>query len=270
MMSAPVLGHDPLHVELSLLRAIDLDALNDKAALQTRKDRKYVISAEELTPLLAELPESARILEIDGRRRFGYRSVYFDTPEFDSYRLAACRRPARFKVRTRTYLDSGACFAEVKRKNRRCQTVKERVDLSHATDVRSTVRAFADTFKTVESFSHRLAPVLTSTYQRATLVLPEQGVRFTIDAGYECIGQDGRLVGLDQLILETKTEGVPSIVDRALWAAGHRPVKISKYATGLAAMHPELPANRWAPVLRAHFDRNHVNSTPTCLQGGTS
>jgi hypothetical protein len=28
---------------------------------------------------------------------------------------------------------------------------------------------------------------------------------------------------------------------------------MSKYATGLAALRPDLPANRWSAVLRRHF-----------------
>ena len=29
----------------------------------------------------------------------------------------------------------------------------------------------------------------------------------------------------------------------------HRPARISKYATGMALLHPELPANRWYRTL---------------------
>ena len=50
-------------------------------------------------------------------------------------------------------------------------------------------------------------------------------------------------------IVETKTPGAPSSADRWLWAAGHRPAAISKYATGMALLHPELPANKWHRVL---------------------
>jgi hypothetical protein len=42
-------------------------------------------------------------------------------------------------------------------------------------------------------------------------------------------------------------------MDRLLWSLGHRPDRISKYATGLAAMHAHLPQNKWRPVLKRHF-----------------
>jgi hypothetical protein len=55
-------------------------------------------------------------------------------------------------------------------------------------------------------------------------------------------------------IVETKTGSTASRVDRLLWSRGHRPVRISKYATGLAALHPELPTGVWRRTLRRHFD----------------
>ena len=44
-----------------------------------------------------------------------------------------------------------------------------------------------------------------------------------------------------------------SATDRLLWRAGHRPVPVSKFATGLAALNPDLPRNRWARILRGPF-----------------
>ena len=50
-------------------------------------------------------------------------------------------------------------------------------------------------------------------------------------------------------VVETKNPATPSPADRALWDAGHRPARISKYATGMALLHSELPANRWYRTL---------------------
>ncbi len=243
--------------KLDRFESIDLASLDRCARLRTRKDRKYVVSADTLAALLDELPSEVRILEIDGLRWFGYRSVYFDTDRLDSYRLAATHRPHRFKVRTRTYLDTDITMAEVKTKNRRGRTVKRRQSIDAGSGwVDDTIRTFAAEFSETEPYADSLEPVLTSDYQRATLAFPAAGVRVTIDAAYRCTDASGVTAGLDtEYIVETKTDGTPSIVDRLLWRAGHRPEKISKYATGLAALNPELPANRWNPVLRTHFGR---------------
>ena len=53
----------------------------------------------------------------------------------------------------------------------------------------------------------------------------------------------------DIAVVETKNPATPSPADRALWDAGHRPTRISKYATGMALLHPELPANKWYRTL---------------------
>lgn len=246
---------------LSRFEPIGLAALDQAARLRIRKDRKYVLTATELAELLDALPDEVRVLDIDGRRWFGYRSVYFDTARLDSYRLAATHRPRRFKVRTRTYLDADITMAEVKTKNRRGQTVKHRRTLDDASpSLHDHVREFATEFAEAAPYADALEPVLVSEYRRATLAFPTDGVRVTIDAAYECTDASGTAGLADEFIVETKTDGTPSVVDRFLWRSGHRPEKISKFATGLAALHPELPANRWSPVLRAHFGR--CNSSP--------
>ncbi|WP_448060527.1 polyphosphate polymerase domain-containing protein [Cellulomonas hominis] len=111
---------------LARLAPISLVELTEHAGLQTRVDRKYVLPATALTALLADLPADTRVLQIGADRGFGYESVYFDTRDLTSYRLAAHRGRRRFKVRTRTYLESGTCWLEVKTRGARGTTVKQR------------------------------------------------------------------------------------------------------------------------------------------------
>ena len=71
---------------------------------------------------------------------------------------------------------------------------------------------------------------------------------------------------LDQLRRATQRVSPPrgaraGELDRLLWANGHRPASISKFGTGLAALRPGLPRNKWSRVLRRHFD--HVPARPT-------
>ena len=95
---------------------------------------------------------------------------------------------------------------------------------------------------------------MTTAYRRTTLVDLDDIARVTIDANLRCMDWTGRSVGLvDDFIVETKSGGSPSATDRQLWAAGLRPEKISKFGTGLAALHPELPSNKWHRTLQRHF-----------------
>lgn len=248
-----------IHDEIEGLTPINLDQLNELAALQTRKDRKYILNAQQLAKLLSSLDRSdSRILDTGGLRWFHYESVYFDTPELDSYRLAATMRPNRFKVRTRTYLDSDYCVLEVKTKSRRGKTVKTRQDheVSQSAALADDARSYLAEFPEVAPYADDLEPTLRTRYERATIVFPSTNTRATIDAELAVADADGHTTGLvDEYIVETKSAGEPSKLDRQLWSMGIRPVKVSKFSTGLAALHPELAANRWNRVLVRHFGR---------------
>ena len=109
------------------LAPTSLAELNSAAGLLTRVDRKYLVPLERAQELVGGLTSEARVLDIDGRRRFSYASTYFDTPGLEAFMLTARKRRRRFKVRTRTYLDTGLCFLEVKTRGARGTTVKRRM-----------------------------------------------------------------------------------------------------------------------------------------------
>lgn len=248
------------------LPTIGLPELLGLAGLQTRVDRKYLVPVSTLAALPAADP-AMRVLEIDGVVSHAYASRYEDTATRESYLLAAHGRPSRYKVRTRTYCDSGLEVLEVKTRSRRGQTVKDRLPLEEASrfDVRefvpSTIRE-----RTGIPFRGALAPVLDVHYDRTTCYLPGSGARATVDTGLAWTDlRTGRRLGLSGVaIVETKSLGAPSPLDRLLWRMGHRPVRLSKFACGLAltaaaeatgdvvppgAEPAGLPANRWHRTL---------------------
>lgn len=243
---------------MAQLAAIGLAELTERAALQTRMDRKYLLPVGEVAALAPELEPDTQILEIDDARSFRYESVYFDTPDLTSFRLAAHRRRRRFKIRTRSYLDSATCWLEVKTEGARGGTVKSR--LPYQPDDHATVtpgRWFVDTVLANLAIANcadlAFAPTLVTRYRRSTLYLPSSASRVTIDVDLVWEANDRRLRLPDLAVVETKTGSAASHVDRLLWARGHRPASISKYATGLAALWPDLPAAPWRRTLRRHF-----------------
>ncbi|MDI6100085.1 polyphosphate polymerase domain-containing protein [Actinoplanes sp. NEAU-A12] len=237
---------------------ISLDELVGEAALLTRLDRKYLIPATALPALLDRMPAGVRALQIGHRRTFGYRSVYFDTAGLDAYLAAAYQRRRRFKVRVRTYLDTGLDFVEVKTRGSRGVTVKERIPYAgDGADLGPEGREYATSVLACAGLhpeGYEFRPVMATFYRRNTLYVPSTGSRVTIDTAPAWQLPDGSAVRMPRsVIVETKSGRAASEVDRLLWSLGHRPCSISKYATGLAALRPELPANRWRPVLRRHF-----------------
>jgi hypothetical protein len=226
----------------------DLTALGD---YQTRRDRKYLVPRGALADLLEAMPP-AFVLDIGGTTAFPYESVYFDTAELTSYSDAAKRRPRRFKVRTRSYLASEACMLEVKVRDGRGRTVKHRT--AHPIDRRSELTAGADDFVRSASPSASRAGAfrasLVTSYQRSTFLLQDLHARVTVDVDLHWSTDARNHLELpDVAIIETKTAGHPCAFDRELWRRGHRPSTVSKYCTGLAALRPTLPANKWHRVL---------------------
>ena len=236
------------------LPSVSLAKIGNTAGLQTRRDRKYVVSPEFVDRLISELWPEVLALEIDGQRDFGYESLYFDTPDLVSYLAAAHRRRRRFKVRHRHYVDAGTAMLEVKVRTGRGRNAKLRLPVDNAgANLFSTAgRVFVDGAVGAGT-AERLVPILITRYRRSTLVDLDGPSRLTIDRVVTCTDRDGSTASVDGIVLETKTVGPPSQFDRWLWAQGHRPIQLSKYCPGLAALRPTLPANKWHRPLRQHL-----------------
>jgi hypothetical protein len=248
--------------QLRLIEPISLDDLIAQAALQTRVDRKYVVRIAAVEVLLEQLPAGTRMLEIDGRRRFGYRSTYLDTPGRESFLGAGRSGRRRWKVRTRAYLDTGTTWLEVKTRGPRAATVKHRTqhpEVDATAGLTASGRAFV-AGRLGPQVAAALEPTLVTAYRRSTLLLPASRSRVTIDVelAWTSVGPEGELHRPSLAIIETKTGATPSEVDRLLWSHGVRPVRISKYGVGMAALHPDLPRLKWHRTLHQQLGVGRV------------
>lgn len=235
---------------------ISLDTVLAAAELQTRVDTKYLLTPAQLRRLDTGLPGGFRALQIGEQRLFGYDSVYFDTPDLTTFGDHRQGRRRRYKVRTRTYTDSGDSLFEVKVEGHRGATVKER--LPRSPEVAGRVDAEARSFLDGVLLEHgiqpprRLVPVLRTGYRRATLVDPEEGSRLTLDVELSFDGPRARVAGPDRVVVESKSLA-GGAADRVLAAQGVRPVSLSKYCAGIALTRPGVRANRWNRILRREF-----------------
>jgi VTC domain len=238
---------------------IGLDELMALAELQTRVDRKYFVPADVFGRMIAELAGGLRVLDIDGLRTFGYESVYFDTPHLDTYRAHLQRRRRRFKARTRTYTDSGLTMFEVKLAGAHGETVKQRLPYPAEHRAELTDEAEAHLGAALSAAYHQdvpagLQPTLVTTYRRTTFVSRTGDARLTCDVGL--VLQDGDHEVHDtgtHVLVETKSAGRAGAADRILRELRVHPASVSKYAVGVAALHPELPGNPWHQTLRRYF-----------------
>jgi hypothetical protein len=244
---------------LATLPSVGLDTLNATSELLVRSDRKYVVPVEDLAPMLAGIL-GLHVLEVDGRRRSRYQSTYFDTADLASWAASAHPRRRRWKVRTRLYADTGECWLEVKTRGTRAVTVKERTpyDGAHHDEVTPVASAWVRDRLVAAGVTSvdpgALVATLRTGYRRTTLLLPGGAGRATIDTDLRWKSAFGHACAGDVLLVETKSPpGAAGPLDRRLWQLGHRPVRISKYGTGLALLTPALPGNRWHRVTTRHL-----------------
>lgn len=235
---------------------ISLEEVMEHAALQTRVDKKFLLTPEQFTAFTQRLGPEFAVMQIDGIRSFSYRSTYFDTPDFEQYVAHRQGRRRRYKVRSRTYVESQLCMFEIKTKGLRGATVKHRREqpLEDAHTLTPENLAFADQVLAEEYGQQvpELRPALHNAYTRATLVNPIDGERVTCDVDLRYADDNAAVHGPDMLVVETKSADGRGVSDQALAALGIRAVSMSKYCLGIASLNPQLPANKWTRLLQRY------------------
>lgn len=225
---------------LAEIASIGLDELDQRAALQRRIDRKYVVEPAVAEDLVDRLAASHQALEIDGRRWFRYESAYFDTPALACYRDQVAGRRPRYKVRSRLYADSDECSFELKLKLRDEQgTVKEHGPCApedHGRLVPAARRFVDETLRDAGlEPPDELEHTLTTRFRRGTLAARDGGERVTFDRDLEVERPSGPCVRLHEglVIVETKSPDGEGDADRVLADAGVDEVSFSKFRAGI-------------------------------------
>jgi VTC domain len=241
---------DSARVERAIgtLAPVTLEALDERARLRRRVDTKYVVPAARAETLIEGLADRYEALEIDGHRCFTYESVYFDTRDLRCFHDHVEGHRPRFKVRTRYYRETGACFLEVKVKTAGDETVKrqcsyDKNDHGALTDSGQSFVEQTLSEDAGEAPPADLAPTLSTNYRRLTLGARAGGERATVDLAISLRSMDDRETRLRPglLVIETKTEDGRSDIDDELQAAGCDPMSISKYRVGVGVLLAEDP-----------------------------
>ena len=220
-------------------------------ALLDRIDTKYLLARSRLPALLAALQPSYRVLEVDGRRMSPYRTLYFDTPDFQLYQLHQGGRRVRYKVRSRQYVGTPLAFFEVKHKSGPNHTRKQRLATAGlVTEITGQVSAFLH--EQIALPAGVFEPKLWVDYTRITLVGRASPERLTIDLDLRYSDDSGALALPGLVIAELKTQGRPHASPAARVMHQHliRPAGFSKYCVGAILLHPTLKHNRFSRILR--------------------
>lgn len=258
---------------------IDLDRIA-AVRLMNRVDTKFLADERQCMRLLEEAADRYYVQAIGTVRACRYSTLYYDTPQWEMYHLHHNRRLTRQKVRTRTYVETGVSFLEVKNKSNKGRTRKLRMRIGGGIFTTAPSDAEAAAFLRQKSSyaPDTLTPSLATRFVRVTLVNRAMTERLTIDfdlhftnvragaeeaergaaaasggAGAERHRDANGTASLGGLaIIELKQDTTaPSPMKEILARLRIKPFKISKYCIGEALTNPHVKRNRFKAKLRA-------------------
>lgn len=251
----PEFRHISLQEPLTALAPISLDEM-DAIKLMNRVDSKYLTDEAHLVEILRDAARSGyRVLETEGEKISPYDSVYYDTATLKMFSDHHNRRLKRQKVRTRSYVNSGLTFLEIKRKNNKGRTSKKRIVIPLAELLDFSADPQACDYLAQKSWftADELSPVLETLFSRITLVNPALTERLTIDTCLQFRNfRTGKEASLrDAVIIELKQDGRAESQMRGI-LLDHRvkQARISKYCVAVTLTDPAARSGRFKQKVR--------------------
>ncbi len=216
----------------------------EHASLQSRREAKFLLNAEQAYDFMSHLPDSYRIFEINGTRVQRYSTTYYDSPDLNLYLDHHNGRKPRFKVRTRSYIGSDLTFLEVKEKQNTGRTIKHRLQTENLiTRLGSDLKEFFSSCLPYDYTGYK--PVLINEYQRITLVSTHYPERITLDLNLKYHQGSTDIMLPDIVIIELKRGGeqTGSYAYKYLSDMRIRPKGFSKYCIGISLLYGDFIKN---------------------------
>jgi hypothetical protein len=223
--------------EIAAFEKISISEIR-KVELLNRRDRKYILSLDQLISILRKVKDQYSAVHINDIPVSEYRTEYYDTPNFGMYLDHQNGKLNRYKIRRRTYLDTDNSFLEVKFKNSKKVTDKKR-----------TLSGEAKQGQFIEEHSpyifDALEQKLVVEYSRFTLVDNNISERVTIDINLRFRNAVQKKAYPELMVLELKQSFANrnSIAAKALRDFRIRPIGFSKYCMGVFALNSDIKQN---------------------------
>jgi len=245
---------DPLAQLIDTFEPISLVEM-DSVKLMNRVDTKFIIGNSQLPELLKMALKHYRVVEIDGKRIIPYSSIYFDTDDTEMYMMHHNGKLNRYKIRMRSYIDSGISFLEIKRKNNKGRTSKKRIGITPEQFQSMTFEEKEQLFVAAKTPYQALTlkPQIESSFKRITLVDKNLTERVTLDTALEYKKMSDGLVKKVEgiVIIELKQDGAyRSNFKDYLHALSINCGSLSKYCLGMVLVNPSLKNNRFKNKIR--------------------
>jgi hypothetical protein len=222
----------------------------DSVALLNRTDTKFIMTREQLRAALSNVQNDYRILSVAGQRLNHYRTVYFDTPDFELYNLHVNGRADCYKVRCREYTDSCQSFLEVKHKTIKDRTIRNRLPTPQPV-IQLTLEA-ENWLNGVFPYDCRdLEPKVWNTFTRITLVSKKHCERVTLDVdlGFFMADQFVKLnnISVAEVKMDSGNEHSPFLLQMRTQRI--LPQGFSKYCIGVSMLYDQVKKNSLKPKL---------------------
>lgn len=229
-----------------------LDDLAD-ANLMERVDIKFLISPSSISDLLADIKELCSVLVVDGRRISHYRTHYYDSEDLRYYHAHHNGLLNRYKVRCRNYVELNSPFLEVKLKNNKRHTIKERIPIDAAGLPALTEHREFLLNRGIERIDE-LVETQVCDYFRVAFTNWSRDERITLDFDLNYSDSDGqrRVAAGDIAVIELKQAGygTTSKLHRLFRRHRLRASSFSKYCIGLCLLrNGEIKCNRFKRTL---------------------
>ena len=221
----------------------------ENAGQQKRSETKFLLPYEALPSFLKLLTPDYSVLTIDSGFVFSYRTQYFDTPAFDTYLAHHNGRMNRYKIRERTYEQTGKTFLEVKFSSNTGKGFKYRIPQKLPGDLSQEPAIQFLSTKTPYD-PGVLLPTVTVRYKRISLVNISSGERVTVDMDLAFSNGISEHKISNFAVVEVKQlKKLKSPVLQVLGEIKMKPRPFSKYCLGVNYMYPGLKKNNFKKKL---------------------
>ena len=236
---------------IKLLSSFDSISLNEieSVKLMNRTDTKFAFNEAFLPELLDLIKPYYNCLQIESKQIANYQTLYYDTSDLMLYYKHHNGSLNRYKVRQRTYLDSNLSFLEVKFKNNKGRTIKERIKQNEiSTSFNFEALEFLN--KKLPFNSNLLLPTVLVNYKRITLVNKFSAERVTIDINIE-FKKGEELINLHNLVIaEVKQDKkIVSPFLNQIKKLHFKQGSISKYCLAIIFSHKYVKKNNFKEKL---------------------
>lgn len=222
----------------------------DRVKLMNRVDQKFCLHINHLPAVIEAIQNHYFVLSIAGETIFDYINTYFDTHDDRMFLSHQNGKLNRFKIRIRKYIQTEDNFLEIKFKNNKGRTIKERIERPNF-DPRLNYNEVNFISNTTCFSGLQIEPKIKNSFSRFTLVDKNFTERITFDIAPEFANNEKEITLNKLVIIEIKQSKTaePAMICKVLKEMKIRKQGFSKYCIGRALLDEKIKKNSFKPLL---------------------